>query len=66
MSTCSVYGAQNAELNETMPTSPLSLYAATKLQSEKYLEKKDAMVFRLGTLFGVGDLFARIQNGFGS
>lgn len=61
MSTCSVYGAQNAELDETAPKNPLSLYAATKLKAESFLENKDAVVFRLGTLFGVGDLFARIR-----
>lgn len=61
MSTCSVYGAQNIELDETSQTNPLSLYAATKLKAESYLEKKNAMIFRLGTLFGVGDLYARIR-----
>lgn len=61
MSTCSVYGAQNIELDETSNTNPLSLYAATKLQAEAFLAKKNAMIFRLGTLFGVGDLFARIR-----
>lgn len=61
MSTCSVYGAQNIELDEASPTNPLSLYAATKLKAESYLANKNAIIFRLGTLFGVGDLFARIR-----
>ena len=61
MSTCSVYGAQNNELNETSGTNPLSLYAETKLNAEKYLKHKDAVIFRLGTLFGVGDLYSRIR-----
>jgi len=61
MSTCSVYGAQDATLDETSPTAPLSIYAATKLASEEYLESKNAISFRLGTLFGVGDLFSRIR-----
>lgn len=61
MSTCSVYGAQNIELDETSQTNPLSLYAATKLKAESYLASKNAMIFRLGTLFGVGDLYARIR-----
>jgi nucleoside-diphosphate-sugar epimerase len=61
MSTCSVYGAQDSELDEGAPKQPLSLYAATKLKSESFLEHQDAVVFRLGTLFGVGDLFARIR-----
>jgi nucleoside-diphosphate-sugar epimerase len=60
-STCSVYGAQDKELDELSPTNPLSLYAATKLEAERFLEKKNAVVFRLGTLFGVGDLFSRIR-----
>jgi nucleoside-diphosphate-sugar epimerase len=61
MSTCSVYGAQDRELDESSPTNPLSLYAATKLSSEKILKDKNAIIFRLGTLFGVGDLFSRIR-----
>lgn len=61
MSTCSVYGAQDKELDEESPTNPLSLYAATKLRAESFLQEKNAMIFRLGTLFGVGDLHARIR-----
>ncbi|MCL4418573.1 NAD(P)-dependent oxidoreductase [Patescibacteria group bacterium] len=60
-STCSVYGAQEKELDETSPTNPLSVYASTKLASEEYLIKKNALIFRLGTLFGVGDQFSRIR-----
>ncbi len=61
MSTCSVYGAQDAVLDETSPTNPLSVYAVTKLAAEEFLRTKNAVIFRLGTLFGVGDLFARIR-----
>ncbi len=61
MSTCSVYGAQDGELTEESPTNPLSVYAMTKLAAEEHLKNKNAMIFRLGTLFGVGDLFARIR-----
>jgi nucleoside-diphosphate-sugar epimerase len=60
-STCSVYGAQNDILSETSPTNPLSLYALTKLKSEKILENTDATIFRLGTLFGLSDQFSRIR-----
>jgi nucleoside-diphosphate-sugar epimerase len=60
-STCSVYGAQDGVLDENSPTNPLSVYAATKLASENYLENKNAIIFRLGTIFGVGDLFSRIR-----
>jgi len=61
ISTCSVYGAQDKELEEESPTNPLSVYAATKLAAEKALGRKNAIIFRLGTLFGVGDLFSRIR-----
>lgn len=61
MSTCSVYGAQDKELNESSPTKPLSIYAETKLNAEKFLKHKNAIIFRLGTLFGVGDLYSRIR-----
>ena len=61
MSTCSVYGAQDTVLDEASPTNPLSVYATTKLAAEEYLRNKNAIIFRLGTLFGVGDQFARIR-----
>ena len=61
MSTCSVYGAQDGELNEESPLNPLSVYAATKLAAEETLTNKNAIIFRLGTLFGVSDQFARIR-----
>lgn len=61
LSTCSVYGARDGLLDESSPTNPLSVYAVTKLEAERYLTKKNALIFRLGTLFGVGDLFSRIR-----
>ena len=61
MSTCSVYGARDGVLDEHSPTNPLSVYAVTKLEAETYLKNKNAIIFRLGTLFGVGDLFSRIR-----
>jgi nucleoside-diphosphate-sugar epimerase len=61
-STCSVYGAQhNVMLDENSPAKPLSVYAETKLGAEQYLAGKNAIIFRLGTLFGVSDLFSRIR-----
>ena len=61
LSTCSVYGAQDSVLDESCALKPLSVYAVTKLEAERYLAEKNAIVFRLGTLFGVGDLFSRIR-----
>lgn len=60
-STCSVYGARDGLLTEESPTNPLSVYAATKLEAEKYLKDKNAIIFRLGTLFGLGDNYSRIR-----
>ena len=61
MSTCSVYGAQEGILNETSPTNPLSSYASTKLSAEKYVLERGGTVFRLGTVFGLGDTYSRIR-----
>lgn len=61
MSTCSVYGAQDGILNEDSQTNPLSSYASTKLASEKYVLQKGGTVFRLGTVFGLGDTYSRIR-----
>ena len=50
-STCSVYGVNNDLISESAEPNPLSLYAATKLEAEKYVLSKrpSALVFRLGT-----------------
>jgi len=60
-STCSVYGAREGELTEDSSTGPLSVYGITKLASEGFLKNKNAIIFRLGTLYGVGDDYARIR-----
>ena len=60
-STCSVYGAQDNILDENSNTNPLSVYASTKLSAEKILLNKNSLIFRLGTLFGIGDTFSRIR-----
>lgn len=60
-STCSVYGCQNILLDETSKTEPLSIYASSKLKVEKLLKDKNVIIFRLGTLFGLSDLFSRIR-----
>ena len=61
MSTCSVYGAQDGMLDEGSDTNPLSSYAATKLQSEKHILAKGGTIFRLGTVFGLGDTYSRLR-----
>ncbi|XOU94773.1 MAG: NAD-dependent epimerase/dehydratase family protein [Candidatus Kerfeldbacteria bacterium] len=60
-STCSVYGASDDPVNESSKTNPLSAYAQTKLNSENFLKDKDALIFRLGTAFGISDTYSRIR-----
>jgi nucleoside-diphosphate-sugar epimerase len=62
-STCSIYGAQESELDESSPTAPLSLYAETKLEAERRLleRRPDSLVLRLATLAGIGDTYSRIR-----
>jgi len=60
-STCSVYGMQDGVLTEDSPANPLSLYAGTKYAAEKYLKGKNALIFRLGTLYGIGYRFGRCR-----
>ena len=61
MSTCSVYGAQDGLLNEDSPTNPLSSYASTKLKAEQHILAKNGTIFRLGTVFGLGDTYSRLR-----
>ena len=61
LSTCSVYGAQDGILTESSDTNPLSEYASSKLQAEEYLKDSNALIFRLGTLFGISDEFSRVR-----
>ena len=61
LSTCSVYGAQEGLLNESSSINPLSEYASSKVQAEEYLSDSNAVIFRLGTLFGISDEFSRIR-----
>jgi nucleoside-diphosphate-sugar epimerase len=57
-STCSVYGASDEILNERSKLRPISLYARTKLESEKLLlHLTDAafapIILRFGTIYGL-------------
>lgn len=61
LSTCSVYGAQLDILDEDSPTNPLSAYASTKLLAEKYVTERHGTIFRLGTVYGLGDTYSRIR-----
>ena len=61
LSTCSVYGAQEGLLDESSTINPLSEYASSKVQAEEYLSDSNAIIFRLGTLFGISDEFSRIR-----
>jgi nucleoside-diphosphate-sugar epimerase len=63
-STCSVYGINNELITEEAVPNPLSVYAETKLMAEQYILNKgndNALIFRLGTLYGLGDRFSRIR-----
>lgn len=60
-STCSVYSRHEGMITEDLSTSPLSVYGKTKLAAEDFLKKKNAIIFRLGTLFGLGDRYSRIR-----
>jgi nucleoside-diphosphate-sugar epimerase len=61
MSTCSVYGVNDELLNEDAPLNPLSDYARSKVKAEKYIidNSDNFLIFRLGTLFGMGDHYSR-------
>ena len=61
LSTCSVYGAQEGLLDESSTINPLSEYASSKVQAEECLRDSNAIIFRLGTLFGISDEFSRIR-----
>ena len=62
-STCSVYGANNDLIDESAAPNPLSAYASTKLDAERYIiaNHKDHLIFRLGTLYGLGDEHSRLR-----
>jgi nucleoside-diphosphate-sugar epimerase len=63
LSTCSVYGAQEGVLSENSSLNPLSIYAESKIEAENIISENlsDYVIFRLGTLFGVSDDYARLR-----
>jgi nucleoside-diphosphate-sugar epimerase len=55
LSTCSNYGVSEGVATEDTPLQPLSLYAETKVNVEKYLEKQNGtnwVICRLSTIYG--------------
>jgi nucleoside-diphosphate-sugar epimerase len=57
-SSCSVYGSSDARVSESSPLNPLSVYAQSKIESEKALlaartPEFAPTILRLGTLFGL-------------
>jgi nucleoside-diphosphate-sugar epimerase len=62
-STCSVYGINDDLIDESAKPNPLSHYALSKLEAESYIIRncENYTIFRLGTLFGLGDNFSRIR-----
>lgn len=57
-STCSVYGIGDGKLDENSKLNPISLYARSKIESEKGIlslvdENFSPTIFRMGTLYGL-------------
>jgi nucleoside-diphosphate-sugar epimerase len=61
MSTCSVYGINNNLIDESAEMNPQSEYAASKIRAEQHIKSSSSnyLIFRLGTLFGMGDKYSR-------
>jgi nucleoside-diphosphate-sugar epimerase len=58
-STSAVYGRSAEVLTETSPLGPRTLYSRTKVEAERELAGTDCLIFRLATLYGLGDPFSR-------
>ena len=56
MSTCSNYGKADAPVDEDGELVPVSMYALTKVNAERYLRRavRDAAILRCATAYGVG------------
>ena len=56
MSTCSNYGRSDTPINEDGELLPISMYARTKVDAEKYLLNRvqDVTILRCATAYGVG------------
>lgn len=65
LSTCSVYGVNDEIVDEQGELKPLSIYAKSKVLAEEILfnnASDRSIIFRLGTLYGISDQFARIRS----
>jgi len=62
-STCSIYGVNNNLIDESAIPNPISIYARTKLAAERWItcSSSNFLIFRLGTLYGMGDEHSRIR-----
>lgn len=60
-STCSVYGFSENPVSENSKMNPLSYYSKTKLEAEKFLIKKNALILRFGTAYGTCNPYSRIR-----
>jgi nucleoside-diphosphate-sugar epimerase len=58
-STSAVYGRSPQLLTEESAVGPRTLYSRTKVEAEHELANNNSLIFRLGTLYGVGDEFSR-------
>ena len=58
-SSCSVYGLQDKKVNENSKLNPLSLYAKSKIESEKIFSKNflhtKTIILRFATVYGLSD-----------
>ncbi|MBI5134662.1 NAD(P)-dependent oxidoreductase [Candidatus Uhrbacteria bacterium] len=60
-SSCLVYKMSQGVLDESSAVDPSTMYTKTKYSAEDYLKNKNAVVFRLSTLFGIGDAYSRVR-----
>ncbi len=60
-SSCLVYKMSQCVLVESSAVDPTTQYTKTKFSAEGYLKNKNAVVFRLSTLFGIGDAYSRVR-----
>lgn len=60
-STCLVYAIAKGLLDEQSRMDPSTVYTKSKLAAEGHLKNCNALIFRLSTVFGIGDLFSRMR-----